>query len=694
MVRIIGCITQQHDLRLILCALLICCFACFTTVNMLWRAASHSGRGQAAWLFGAAIVFGSGVWTTHFVAMLAFISDQVIGYAIGITTLSFLTVCFGAVGAFWLAVNHARNPLGKLASGIALGSGVAAMHYIGIAAMWLHGSTSFEFSYVVASVVAAAGFSSLAVANVGALQSAQRCLVTTGWLCAAVLALHFTGMTAFRIEMAPVQAPAGLLIGSTLLATVIMAVCAVILALSLFGSLVDGHLSSRLTREAETLHHLAHHDALTGLPNRLHCNQHIAELVTTRSGADTGVAVLCLDLDRFKQVNDVFGHQGGDRVLVQVGIRLQSLVRPTDIVARIGGDEFVVLVVPPIAAAAAATLAGRIIDAMSASFQLDGQQVTIGTSVGLALAPADGVTGPDLLKNADIALYQAKKDGRGTYRFFKESMNKQLRDRQMLERDLHTGITEDQFELHYQPFLDLRTRKIVGFEALARWRHPTRGLVPPDAFIPLAEETGLIVPLGRLVLDAACREAASWDAPLTVAVNFSPVQFREDNLAEQVMDVLSRTGLAPDRLEMEVTENVLLRQTDSAVKTLNALGKLGISISLDDFGTGYSSLSYLRRFAFNKIKLDRSFIQALGEDAESAVITRAIVALGHSLRLTVIAEGVETQEQLAFLEDEGCDQVQGYLIGKPMPASSLVDLVGPRTGARGDLAEQAGSPGR
>jgi diguanylate cyclase len=674
MVRIIGCITQQHDFKLVLLAAMICCFACFTTINILARVSSHRHNARLAWLAGAAVVFGSGVWATHFVAMLAFESDLIGGYAILTTLLSFAVVCASAAAAFWLALQLIRHWMRALATSVLLGGGIGAMHYIGINAMHLHGVISLDAKYVVLSIVAGMVCSGLALRDVWISQSLSRRIFDATWLSIGIILLHFTGMTALSIQPAPIDAPTGLLIGSALLATIITAISGLILALSLFGSLVDQYLSQRLEREESSLHHLAHHDPLTGLPNRLQCHERLAEMTGGASGEGTAVAVMCLDLDRFKQVNDLLGHQAGDQLLVQVAARLQSLVRSTDMVARIGGDEFIVAVARPVTAASAASLAGRIVDALGEPFSLGGQQVSIGTSIGLALGPADGASGQDLLGNADTALYQAKKDGRGLYRFFEASMNERLRRRQILEQDLRKGIHDGQLELHYQPLLDVQTKKVVGFEALARWRHPLRGLVPPNEFIPLAEETGLILPLGRWVLEAACREAASWKLPLKIAINVSPVQFRQPELAETILAILATTGLAPQRLEIEVTESVLIRHADQAVKTLEKIRKGGVNISLDDFGTGYSSLSYLRRFPFNKIKLDRSFIQGLGEDEEAAVIIRAIVALGRSLNLVVTAEGVETSEQLEFLEAEACNQIQGYLISKPLPASEIGKL--------------------
>ncbi len=675
MLRVIGCVSQQHDLRLVLVAGLICCFACFTTVNMLSRAASHRGAAGTTWLAGAAFVFGCGVWTTHFVAMLAFDADLMSGYEVTRTALSFFVACFGAQAAFWLFMRPTRSMTRTVCAGFLLGGCIGAMHFIGIHAIRLHGTMSLDAGYVSAALLLGIFLSAVALLCARTLNRLFFRLRSAAWMAAAVIVLHFTGMTAVSLQPGIIEASGDLLIGSTVLATIVIAVTAIILALSLFGAIVDQHLSTRAAREEDSLRHLAHHDPLTGLPNRLQCAERLDQMLASGHAGETNGLVFCLDLDRFKQVNDLLGHQAGDNLLIQVATRLQSLVRPTDLVARMGGDEFVVAVPPPISAGSAALLAGRMVEALAEPFFLDGRQASIGTSIGIALYPVDGMTATDLLRNADTALYQAKKDGRGVYRFFEASMNDRLRRRQMLENDLRQGINNDQLELYYQPLLDMRTRKVGGFEALVRWNHPTRGLVPPSEFIPLAEESGLILPLGHWVLKTACREAASWDFPLRIAVNLSPIQFRQADLAETIAAVLADSGLPANRLELEVTESVLIRHAEQALEILNKLKDQGIKISLDDFGTGYSSLSYLRRFPFHKIKIDRSFIQSLEQDEEAAVIARTIVALGHSLHLEVTAEGVETEGQAAFLEAQECNHLQGYLIGKPVRVSEIAKLI-------------------
>lgn len=421
----------------------------------------------------------------------------------------------------------------------------------------------------------------------------------------------------------------------------------------------------------ERLRHMAHHDLLTQLPNRALFNDRLEQALAQAERDGGAVAVLCLDLDRFKAVNDLLGHHGGDALLQQAAQRLLRAANDQDTVARFSGDEFVVLQTRIAQPAGAEAAAKRMVAALGAPFDLDGQPILVGTSIGIALYPQDARSGEGLLRNADTALYRAKADGRGTYRFFEAEMDARLQERRRLERDLQQALFGEQLTVHFQPLGDCSTQAIVGFEALVRWNHPERGLVAPSDFIPVAEDTGLIVPLGEWVLREACREAARWPSSIRVAVNLSPVQFRHADLTERVVAILKDTGLPPERLELEVTEGVLIDDSARALSTLRALKNAGIRISLDDFGTGYSSLSYLQSFPFDKIKIDRSFIGNMPTNEDSRSIVRAIIALARSLRITVTAEGVETEEQLRLLRSEACNQVQGYLLGRPAPAGDV-----------------------
>ncbi|HEY5065740.1 MAG TPA: EAL domain-containing protein [Xanthobacteraceae bacterium] len=425
-------------------------------------------------------------------------------------------------------------------------------------------------------------------------------------------------------------------------------------------------------RQAEDkIAYMARHDSLTDLANRTLFRERL-ETAVAELGRGAGFAVLCLDLDHFKYVNDTLGHQSGDQVLQRAAERLCSAVRETDLVARRGGDEFAVLQLESNQPAAARALAQRLVEVMNAPMVLGHHQVPISVSVGIALAPADGTGADQLLNNADMALYRAKGDGRGTFRSFEPAMDASMQARRVLEHELRQAVAHSAFELHYQPIFDLERNEVTSFEALLRWQHPTRGLVAPLEFIPLAEETGLIIPIGEWVLREACAQAAKWPEDVHVAVNLSPAQFKNANLAGVVAGALSHSGLAARRLELEITETVLLQDSEGTLATLHQLRNLGIAISMDDFGTGYSSLSYLRKFPFDKIKIDQSFIRDLDESGDSLAIIRAVTGLGSSLGMATIAEGVETPEQLERLRAEGCTKAQGYYFGAPKPADEAI----------------------
>jgi diguanylate cyclase (GGDEF)-like protein len=419
---------------------------------------------------------------------------------------------------------------------------------------------------------------------------------------------------------------------------------------------------------------MARHDALTNLPNRTLFREELERALLLAKPGDQ-VAVLCLDLDHFKKINDSLGHPVGDALLNEVASRLGACAGPADTVARLGGDEFAIVQFcnhsdPTVISA----LASRVVDAVAAPYEIDGQQLVIGVSIGVSLAPNDGDNPDELLKNADLALYRAKSDGRGTYRFFEPGMDARAQARRVLEQDLRLALRRGEFEVHYQPIRDIASEAIVVCEALVRWRHPQRGLILPNHFIPLAEETGLIVQLGEWVLRQACRDAVTW-SKVCVAVNLSPVQFRNADLLATVKTALAESGLPAERLELEITESVLLQNSETTREMLHALRALGLKISLDDFGTGYSSLSYLRSFPFDKIKIDRSFVSELATRTDSLAIIRAVTGLGKSLGIITTAEGVETDAQLEMLCDEGCTQAQGYLISRPRPLAEVADML-------------------
>jgi diguanylate cyclase (GGDEF)-like protein len=425
----------------------------------------------------------------------------------------------------------------------------------------------------------------------------------------------------------------------------------------------------------EQITHMARHDALTNLPNRTLFREQLEKALRLVRRSDQ-LAVLCLDLDHFKDINDSLGHPVGDALLKEVARRLGECVTEHDTVARLGGDEFaIVQFCSDCEPSAVAMLASHVVERVSAPYEIAGHQLVIGVSIGISLAPEDGKNPDELLKKADLALYRAKEDGRGTYRFFETGMDARAQARRILELDLRAALKRREFEVYYQPIRDVAKDVVVAFEALVRWNHSLRGMISPVNFIPLAEETGLIVPLGDWVLRQACMDAAGWSQEVCVAVNLSPVQFKNPNLVSAVKEALRASGLPAHRLELEITESVLLQNSEATLAVLHELRGFGVRISLDDFGTGYSSLSYLRSFPFDKIKIDRSFVNELATRDDSMAIVRAVTGLGKSLGIVTTAEGVETDAQFELLRQEGCTQAQGYLFSRPRPAAEVENML-------------------
>ncbi len=456
---------------------------------------------------------------------------------------------------------------------------------------------------------------------------------------------------------------------------------------TIFAMRLVQRIANDLARSREEAQRLALHDALTELPNRAFLAERLEESLGQAQRDGSMLAMLCVDLDRFKQVNDTLGHPVGDALLRAVAGRLRDCVRRSDTVARLGGDEFAVIQSPLATLEDASGLAQRIVNALSEPYTLGEHQLVIGASVGVALAPSDSVRADSLLMMADMALYRAKADGRGMSRFFEPEMDAKLQARRTLELDLRRALGMGEFELHYQPLIDVSSGAVSAVEALVRWRHPERGLVPPDEFVPLAEETGLIVPLGAWVIEQACQHAVTWPSNVRVAVNVSAAQFKGAALRETVANALAAAGLAPQRLEIEITETALLTNADTNLAILRELRAMGVRIAMDDFGTGYSSLGYLRSFPFDKIKIDRSFVRDIETSADCKAIVRAVTSLGGNLGIATTAEGVETREQLCHLQAEGCSEVQGYLFSRPVPADEVLLMIA--TVTRGGVWERA-----
>ena len=456
------------------------------------------------------------------------------------------------------------------------------------------------------------------------------------------------------------------------------------------GHLPDGsfvHTITDITKRCEAeanIARMASEDPLTGLPNRRVFGASLDQVIEQRRPADEDstrmkdFGVLFLDLDRFKVINDTLGHRTGDLLLQEVAQRLKGTLRSADILSRLGGDEFAIIVPEVESRSDLEALANRLSDAFSDPFELDGHTVRSNVSVGIAVGPADGECGDDLLMAADLALYAVKASGGRGFQFYQKKMNQQINERRQIENDLREALDRNELELHYQPIFDLKSNTVSGFEALARWRHPVKGMVPPMTFIPVAEDSGLIGPLGEWALAAACHQAAKWPAGMKVAVNLSPIQFSSPNLVDRVACILAESGLSPKCLEFEITERVFMDDSEHTLSTLHQLKKIGVRIALDDFGTGYSSLSYLRRFPFDKIKIDRSFVSDLSQRTEHAPIIQAVVNIAAALGMETTAEGIETKDQHEFLTALGCNEGQGYYLGKPMPIESHADIISER----------------
>lgn len=565
------------------------------------------------------------------------------------------------------------------------------MHYTGMAAMRMSPGILYDPALFCLSVVIAmlASGAALWIAFRLRRQSRRVRAMRAGAAVVmglAIVGMHYTGMAAAGFPLGSICGAARGGASAEWLALVIIVVTLAVLAMALLISVLDLRMEARtavlatsLAKANRELAYLALHDSLTKLSNRLLLEDRLDQAIQAAGRNRGSFALMFLDLDGFKAINDVYGHHAGDLLLADVARRIVACVRQQDTVARVGGDEFVVLagVGEP---ADAGTLADALLAAVRAPFLVDGHALRVSTSIGIALYPDDGAGQHDLLTNADAAMYHAKGMGRDTYCFFEASMNTNVHQQLQLVQDLRLALERHELVLHYQPKFSAPHGPVVGVEALVRWQHPERGLVQPDAFIPLAEKTGLIVPLGAWVLDEACRQMAQWrregHAQWSIAVNLSAVQFAHAALVDTVRDTLARHALEPQGLTLEITESTAMRDADASLHILQQLHAMGVRISIDDFGTGYSSLLYLKRLPASELKIDRGFVRDLAHDSEDAAIVSAVVALGQTLNLRIVAEGVETEAQQAFLTRLGCHALQGNLLGRPMTAQAVLEAAG------------------
>ncbi|WP_157216948.1 EAL domain-containing protein [Flavisphingomonas formosensis] len=788
MLRVYTCLSQEHDFRLVLVAVAICLFSTLTAFAVAGHMRRLRARPHPLWFAALAFVTGTGIWATHFIAMLAYQPHLPTAYAPGITALSIL-IAIAMTGIAWWAMLKV-TPLAPAVTGLIMTAGIASMHFTGMAALQTEGHLRYDLALVAGSLLIGWLCAGIAMSTFRANDGRLRSAAIPAFV-AAICAIHFGSMGAASITPDPnVTIPTGA-IGGGMLAFMVATLVVAVLGIALAVTILEGKLARLATEEAERLKHftesameglaildgdrvvdanqifwklsghdpanpphdlvigtllpihraraapaadggfieteltdaagnivcvetatrlgptgggrelivvrditerkaaaakiahLASHDPLTGCANRLSMSEALEEALT-RSSIHSPVAMLCIDLDRFKAINDLYGHPVGDAVLIEAAQRIRDCLADGETLARLGGDEFAIIQQPGDQPRMAGHLAEQIIASITNEFVVGELTLNLGVSVGIAFHPANATTGEDLHKKADLALYRAKADGKGVFRFFDDAMDKQLVLRHQMEAELRRALPAGQLSLHYQPLVSVKSGGVFGFEALLRWHHPSLGNVPPSVFIPMAEETGLIIPIGEWVLREACREAASWQQPLQIAVNLSPVQFSYGDIAATVETIVAETGIDPSRLDLEITEGLLINDAEKALEVLRRLKALGVQISMDDFGSGYSSLSYFRVFPFDKVKIDQSFVRDMAGNPQALAIIKAVIGLGKGLGISVLAEGVETHEQMTMLQQEGCEQMQGYVISRPAPIEQFERIVLDRNNVSGD----------
>lgn len=678
-------LTETYNGWLVLASLLIAIFASYTALYMAGRVSEHCGTAARWWMTAGSIAMGTGIWSMHFLGMLALRLPFPMGYDPLITFFS-LSIAIASSAFALSTVCRKGLTWSRLSVGtLLMGTGICAMHYSGMAAMDMHPAIHYIPSLVILSVVIAITASGMALWIAFHLRQSSS---NPRWLrvCAAVVmglaiaGMHYTGMAAAQFPKNSICLMTGREIaGNWVPSTVIVSTLA-ILSIALIVSMLDiraAILASALNQAREELHFLALHDSLTKLPNRRLLQDRLDKQIEYSKRHGRSFPVMFLDLDGFKQINDAYGHHVGDALLVEVAERIKSVVRAYDTLARFGGDEFVLLS-DAATPEDASGLAEKVIRAIEKPILIAGHECQLSASIGISQYLC-GLDSAALLKQADAAMYRAKELGRNTYRFFDASMSEDAEKQLRLIHELRKALSKNELVLYYQPKFDARTGEMRGVEALIRWKHPKHGILPPSEFIPLAEKSGLILQIGEWTVGEACRQMSEWRAmgyrDWTVAVNLSAAQFNHSALVGLVKENLSRYALAPSCLVLEITESTAMCDPDASLNILRRLREIGIRISIDDFGTGYSSLMYLKRLPASELKIDRGFVRELPQQGEDAAIIAAIIALGHTLNLEIVAEGVETPEQQEFLTGLGCTSLQGYLLGRPTPPDKLLATI-------------------
>lgn len=661
------CIAVGHDLRLVALAATICILGSWLSFRLLDRGLRDRGLTALGWNFLAATAAGSSVWSTHFIAILAFKTGAPVSFDPVLTIVSLL-IAIGGIFA-GLTATTLSLPFSAVAGGLLAGLGVASMHYVGMNAYHIDGLVNWDRGFVAVSVLVIVAASILSLELMKRQNVKARPEKAAGVFAAGIVGLHFIGMTAMTVTPLVLR---GMSVqqGSYLaMAMAIALACLVIAGTGLTSFIIDHRTRSDSDRK---LYQMALYDSLTGLPNRQNFNDKLFAAIEQSNESGQGFAFIGMDLDRFKEINDLWGHAAGDIVLAEVGERLTALRSERLFFARLGGDEFAMisrcnnekLVFEDMMHVKNALVQPIALD--------DGTDVRIGVSLGAAFYPTDASDAQELVSRGDLAMYRAKASPITSICFYDPGMDEVVRQRKALAADLRNALANGELELYYQVQNAVDTEEATGYEVLLRWRHPERGMVSPVDFIPIAEESGLIMEIGRWVLQTACEQASTWPNDLRIAVNLSPIQLNDPKLPDLVRRTLEQTGLAPHRLELELTESSIIDNRERTLALLSQIKALGVTIALDDFGTGYSSLETLRTFPFNKIKLDRSFMNQIEDSPQARAIIRAVLAIGKSMDVPVLAEGVETRSQLDILRQEGCDAMQGYLLGRPKPHDAIL----------------------
>ena len=678
--------TATYNYSLVFVSLLVAILASYTALDLAGRITVSQGKPARAWLFGGACSMGLGIWSMHFVGMLAFHLPIPVGYDVPITLSSMLIAV--VVSGFALhVVSSDTLTVRKLVLGaVIMGAGISAMHYMGMAGMQTHPPVTYDPVLFFASIAIAVAASFAALWIAFTLREASDLFKYAKFGSAvlmgcAIAGMHYTGMAAAQFHPDTICLT-GPVVDNSWLAGTLAGTTAAVLCVTLALSTGDARLASRtaaiaesLKRANDELQRLALQDPLTKLPNRLLLEDRIQQAIVHADRGKLRCAVLFVDLDRFKVVNDSLGHFVGDELLRAIAAKLQALVRAEDTVSRPGGDEFVLLLREVANVEDATNIAAKVLDALREPLRVHEQELFVTSSIGISVFPMHGDTAQMLITRADAAMYSAKQAGRNTFQVFAPDMATFFPERLMLENDLRRAVSQGDFELHYQPTVNVADGAIIGMEALVRWRHPQKGLLLPPDFIPLAEDTGLIVAIDKWVIEHACAQNRAWQETglpdLRMAVNISGAQFRQSELFETIRHALAASRLAAECLEIEVNESVVMHNPAEAIVALEKLSQIGVQVAIDDFGTSYSSLSYLKRLPIDKLKIDRSFIREVSSDLDDAAIVKATIGLAHNLRLKVVAEGVETAEQLQILRSLGCDAYQGAFKSRPLTAKQF-----------------------